>query len=183
MSVGFPLYALQTLHPGANVGGYLWAAVAAGSTIGTFALGGRAIREAHRPLLRAAGRVGTAWPPARTLVLGFLLILFTGFLERPAYSGKIALRQRPPAARRPRQVLTTLSSARIVAASAVAAIGPHPRRDRPDHRLHRDHLLAAAIGASGDNSLHQPQPGAGKHEPAVAGRPCWKPLKGKVRSV
>ena len=58
-----------------------------------------------------------------TFVLGCLLILVTGFLEGPAYSGTIALRQRltPPAIRG--QVLTTLSSVGMVAASAGAAIG------------------------------------------------------------
>ena len=36
MMVGFPLYAARTLH----AGGYLWAALALGSIVGTFALAG-----------------------------------------------------------------------------------------------------------------------------------------------
>ena len=48
MSVTFPLYAARTLHAGAHAGGYLWAAVAGGSLIGTFALRGK-------PTLRRVG--------------------------------------------------------------------------------------------------------------------------------
>jgi MFS family permease len=63
------------------------------------------------------------WPPADTLALGILLIAFTGFVEGPAYSGTIALRQRltPPAVRA--QVMTTLTGVALVASSAGAAIG------------------------------------------------------------
>jgi MFS family permease len=123
MSVGFPLYASRTLGVGANAAGYLWAAVAAGSTIGTFALAGRPSVRRIGASYAILGISALLWPLADTLVLGFLLILLTGFLEGPAYSGTIALRQRltPPAVRG--QVLTTLSSLGMVAASAGAAIG------------------------------------------------------------
>ena len=123
MSVGFPLYAVRTLHAGANAAGYLWAAVAAGSTIGTFVLAGRPSTRRIGGSYAVLGLSALVWPLADTLVLGFLLILVTGFLEGPAYSGTIALRQRltPPAVRG--QVLTTLSSVGMVAASAGAAIG------------------------------------------------------------
>lgn len=63
------------------------------------------------------------WPLADTLVVGLALILLTGFLEGPAYSGAIALCQRhsPPAVRA--QVLTTVSGFSGLALSAGAAVG------------------------------------------------------------
>jgi hypothetical protein len=64
-----------------------------------------------------------AWPLVHALVPGFALVLLTGFLEGPAYSGSIAVRQReaPPALRA--QVLTTISGVTLVAASAGSALG------------------------------------------------------------
>jgi len=123
MLVGFPLYAVQTLHSAAHATGYLWAAVAGGSILGTFILHGR-------PSLRRVGlSYGTLglsallWPLAGSLAAGFALILLTGFLEGPAYSGTIALRQRyaPLAARA--QVMTTVTSIQQLMMSAGAAIG------------------------------------------------------------
>jgi predicted MFS family arabinose efflux permease len=63
------------------------------------------------------------WPLAGALAVGIALIGFTGFLEGPAYSGTIALRQRhaPPAARA--QVMTTVMSISQLALSAGAALG------------------------------------------------------------
>ena len=123
MLVGFPLYAVRTLHSPAHTSGYLWAAVAAGSILGTFAL--------HAPpTLRRVGfsygilgLSALLWPLAGSLVAGVLLIGLTGFLEGPAYSGTIALRQRhaPPAARA--QVMTTVASLSALMMSAGAALG------------------------------------------------------------
>lgn len=129
MSVGFPIYAAHDLRAGASSSGYLWAAVAGGSILGTFAF------QRAPSLLRIGlsyGVLGISallWPLAGALVVGILLIGLTGFLEGPAYSGTIALRQRyAPAAVRA-QVMTTITSAAMVAASAGAAVGgalPHP---------------------------------------------------------
>lgn len=109
MVVGFPVYAVRTLHSEAHVSGYLWAAVAAGSTLGTFVL-------RRRPSLRRVaasyvvlGMSALAWPLADSLALGILLIGTTGFLEGPAYSGTIALQQRHVPAAVRAQVLTTVS--------------------------------------------------------------------------
>ena len=52
-----------------------------------------------------------------------ILILFTGFLEGPAYSGTIALRQRYAPAGSRAQVMTTLSSISQLMVSAGAVIG------------------------------------------------------------
>lgn len=123
MLVGFPLYAVQKLHSAPHTSGYLWAAMAAGSILGTFILHGP-------PSLRRVGisygilaLSALLWPLAGTLMVGIALILFTGFLEGPAYSGTIALRQRhaPPGARA--QVMTTVTSAQQLTMSAGAAIG------------------------------------------------------------
>ena len=123
MYIGFPLYAVQILHSPAHTSGYLWGAVAAGSILGTFVLHGP-------PLLRRVGLsygiLGLSallWPLAGSLAIGIALIGLTGFLEGPAYSGTIALRQRhtPPAGRA--QVMTTLSSISQLMVSLGAVIG------------------------------------------------------------
>ena len=122
MNIGFPLYAVRVLHAGAHASGYMWAAVAAGSITGTFVLAGQpSLRRIGLSYL-ALGVSALAWPLAHALVLGVALIAVTGFLEGPAYSGTIALRQRhaPPAVRA--QVMTTLGAANLVAVSAGAAI-------------------------------------------------------------
>jgi MFS family permease len=123
MVVGFPLYAVQTLHSQAHVSGYLWAAVAGGSILGTFVLHGppglRRVGFSYGIL----GLSALLWPLAGTLAVGIALIGFTGFLEGPAYSGTIALRQRhaPPEARA--QVMTTVMSISQLMLSAGAALG------------------------------------------------------------
>jgi MFS family permease len=122
MAIGFPLYALHTLHAAAHNSGYMWAAVAFGSIVGTFAFRGSA---SLRRIARSYGVLGLSaltWPLAHALALGILLIALTGFLEGPAYSGTIALRQRltPPSVRA--QVMTTLSSGAMIGFSVGAAI-------------------------------------------------------------
>lgn len=123
MLIGFPLYAVQTLHSQAHASGYLWAAVAAGSIIGTFVLHGPPSLRRIGLSYGILGLSALLWPLAGTLVLGIALIGLTGFLEGPAYSGSIALRQRhsPPEARA--QVLTTVSGFSGLALSAGAAVG------------------------------------------------------------
>jgi MFS family permease len=123
MLIGFPLFAIQTLHSPAHASGYLWAAVAAGSILGTFVL--------HGP--PTLGRVGLSyailglsallWPLAPTLTIGVALIGLTGFLEGPAYSGTIALRQRHAPATVRAQVMTTLTGISGLTLAAGAALG------------------------------------------------------------
>lgn len=123
MAVGFPLYAARNLHAGVHAGGYLWAAMAAGSTVGTFAF--RRDPSATR-IAASYGVLGCSallWPLAGSLAPGVALIALTGMLEGPAYSGTIALRQRhaPPAVRG--QVMTMLIGVAIVAGAAGSAVG------------------------------------------------------------
>jgi MFS family permease len=123
MNLGFPLYAVHWLHVGAHNSGYLWAAVAGGSILGTFALHGAPSPRRIGFSYTILGLSALLWPLAHVLILGILLVGLTGFLEGPAYSGTIALRQRlaPPAVRG--QVINTLAGANMVAVAAGSAIG------------------------------------------------------------
>ncbi len=122
MNVGFPLYAARISHGGAHISGYMWAAVGAGSALGTFVLAGPATLRRIGSSYAALGLSALLWLLAHSPVLGVGLVGLTGFLEGPAYSGTFALRQRhaPPAVSA--QVITTLGSANLVAVSAGAAI-------------------------------------------------------------
>ena len=60
MLIGFPLYAAQMLHSAPHASGYLWAAVAAGSILGTFVLHGPPGMRRVWLLLRDPGPVGGA---------------------------------------------------------------------------------------------------------------------------
>ena len=123
MTVGFPLYAVRSLHAGANASGYLWAAVAVGSILGTFILAGRPSLTRVAVSYGALALSALAWPLAHTLVIGILLIGVTGVLEGPAYSGTIALRQRHTPAAVRAQVMTTLQGGGLVALGAGAVVG------------------------------------------------------------
>jgi Major Facilitator Superfamily len=122
MGIGFPLYAERTLHAGAHAGGYLWAAMAAGSIIGTFALAGKPTPSRVARSYLAVGGSALLWPLAHGLALGILLLCATGITEGPAYSGSIAIRlRRTPQAVRG-QVAMTLVGIALVAASAGTAV-------------------------------------------------------------
>jgi MFS family permease len=130
MVITFPLYAERALHVGRNAAGYLWAAIALGSIVGTFALSARA--GARHPTA-SRGRIAVSyvavalssllWLLAGSLAAGLALIGLTGLLEGPSYAGVITLRQRlaPSAART--QVLNTLASLSMVANSTGSALG------------------------------------------------------------
>jgi predicted MFS family arabinose efflux permease len=123
MLIGFPLYAAQMLHSAPHASGYLWAAVAGGSILGTFVLHGPPGMRRVGFSYGILGLSALLWPLAGALAVGIALIGFTGFLEGPAYSGTIALRQRhaPSAARA--QVMTTVTGVSQLALSAGAALG------------------------------------------------------------
>jgi MFS family permease len=123
MAVGFPLYAVETLHAPAHTSGYLWAALGAGSILGTFGLRGAPTLRRVGASYGALAVSALVWPLAPDLAFGIALITLTGFLEGPAFSGTVALRQRyaPPAARA--QMMTTLTGIAMIASSAGAVIG------------------------------------------------------------
>ena len=123
MAIGFPLYAARTLNSGTHAGGYLWAAVGAGSIAGTFGLRAAASLRRIAAYYVILGLSALLWPLVHELALGVALVGLTGFLEGPAYSDTIALRQRltPPAVRA--QVMTTIGGFTIVAAAAGSAAG------------------------------------------------------------
>jgi hypothetical protein len=122
MNLGFPLYAVHTLHAGTHATGYMWAAVAGGSLVGTFALSGPSTLRRIGGSYAALGISALLWPLAHALVVGVALIGFTGFLEGPAYSGTVSLRSRHAPAAVRAQVVTTLTGANLVAVSAGAVI-------------------------------------------------------------
>ena len=123
MLVGFPLYAVRMLHAPAHASGYLWAAMAGGSIIGTFGFRGRPSLTRSAASYAAVGLSALLWLLGASLLAGVALITLSGVLEGPAYSGAIVLRQRtaPPAVRA--QVMTTLTSLSGVALSAGGAVG------------------------------------------------------------
>jgi MFS family permease len=123
MLVGFPVYAVQQLHSRAHASGYLWAAVAAGSILGTFVLHGPPTLRRVGFSYGILGLSALLWPLAETLWAGIALIGMTGFLEGPAYSGTIALRQRHAPAAVRAQVMTTLTGVSGLTIAAGAALG------------------------------------------------------------
>ncbi len=122
LNVSFPAFGL-TLGAGADTAGYMWAAVAAGSMVGGFA-----IRQRRDP--RSAGIFiggcflamavsAVFWPLAGGLAVALVLIFLTGVLDGPGLVGLISIRQRlaPPQLRA--AIFTTASSMH----SAEIAIG------------------------------------------------------------
>lgn len=150
MVVGFPLYAARNLHAGAHSSGYLWAGLALGSIIGTFALAGPPSLRRLGASYGALALSSLLWPLAGSLLLGVALVTLTGILEGPAYSGTIALRQRltPPGVRA--GVMSTLNAVTLVANSLGSALAG--LLDRPLWLVFAflaANLVAAGIAAAG----------------------------------
>ncbi len=122
LSIGFPAYAIS-VGAGAHVAGYMWAAVAAGSMVGGFALAGRPAALQPRFLIGgyflAMALSAAIWPLAGSVGVALGLIFATGVLDGPGLVGLISIRQRlaPPQVRA--QIFSTASSLH----SAVIAIG------------------------------------------------------------
>jgi predicted MFS family arabinose efflux permease len=122
LNVGFPAYALK-IGAHAHTAGYMWAAVAAGSMIGGFALGTRQGRVAQRFVIGGYFLVmaasAAAWPLAGSVAVALPLIFFTGVLDGPGLVGLISIRQRLAPTHLRAQVFSTASSLH----SAVIAVG------------------------------------------------------------
>lgn len=107
MMVGFPVYAVHSLNSGHNAAGYLWAALAVGSIAGT-ALFARGI-DPRRMAVSYVGYAASAllWLLADSLGLAIGLVLLTGVLEGPGFTGAIGLPQRLAPAHARSAVLST----------------------------------------------------------------------------
>jgi predicted MFS family arabinose efflux permease len=111
LNISLPAFGLA-LGAGAHTAGYMWAAVAAGSMLGGFAIRQRA-RSAGVFIgaCFAAMAVSAAlWPLAGGLAVALILIFVTGVLDGPGLVGLISIRQRlaPPQLRA--AIFTTASS-------------------------------------------------------------------------
>jgi predicted MFS family arabinose efflux permease len=126
LNVGFPAYALA-LGAGAHASGYMWAAVAAGSMVGGFALRARPARLAPRFLIGGYFLVMAAsaavWPLAGTAAVALTLIFITGVLDGPGLVGLISIRQRLAPAHLRAQIFSTANSlhSAVIAAGAAGA--------------------------------------------------------------
>ena len=121
LNIGFPAFAIA-VGAGAHVAGYMWAAIAAGSLVGGFALVGR---PAGKPRFLIGGYFlamaasAALWPLAGSVPVALVMIFLTGVLDGPGLVGLISIRQRlaPPHLRA--QIFSTANSLH----SALIAIG------------------------------------------------------------
>jgi len=170
LNVGFPAYALS-VGAAAHVAGYMWAAVAAGSLLGGFALAGRPTTAPPRFLIGGYFLVMAAsaalWPLAGTVAVALSMIFVTGVIDGPGLVGLISIRQRLAPAHLRAQIFTTASSMHA-AVTAVGAAGA----GLIQRALGTDALLftwASLIGIAGVLALwSQTEPGAGASPPADA---------------
>ncbi|HEX5225625.1 MAG TPA: MFS transporter [Solirubrobacteraceae bacterium] len=129
--VAFPAYALS-VGARASSAGYMWAAIALGSTVSAFALRARALRLTPRVLVGGSFLVmgvGVAvWPLADDLAVALVLVLLTGLLDGPSFVALLALRQRATPEHLRGQIFSTAQSLSL-AASALGTAGAGPFRD------------------------------------------------------
>lgn len=120
--VSLPAFALA-VGAGAHASGYMWAAVAAGSMVGGFAIRQRRAGRSQGVFIGfcflAMSVSAALWPLAATLAVALVLIFVTGVLDGPGLVGLISIRQRlaPPHLRA--AIFTSATSVH----SAVIAIG------------------------------------------------------------
>lgn len=117
MTVSFPLFAVEHLGGERSDAGYMWAAFAAGSTVGALALV-RVQRRIppERIVLAGYALFGTAmltWPLADSLPALLVLIAVAGLADGPALAAQFALRQQvvPPSLYG--QVFTTAAGLKV----------------------------------------------------------------------
>jgi MFS family permease len=162
LNVGFPAYALA-VGAGAHVSGYMWAAVAAGSMLGGFALAGRPAAAQPRFLiggyLLAMAASAALWPLAGSVAAALVMIFLTGVLDGPGLVGLISIRQRLAPAHLRGQIFSTASSLHAaVTAAGAAGAGLFQRAFGTDALLL---AWAALIGIAGLIALlSQTQPGS-----------------------
>lgn len=122
--VSLPAFAVK-IGAGAHASGYMWAAVAAGSMLGGFAIRQRGSARSSAAFIGgcfvAMAAFGALWPLAGSLAVALALIFLTGVLDGPGLVGLISIRQRlaPPHLRA--AVFTTATSMHSAEAAAGAA--------------------------------------------------------------
>jgi predicted MFS family arabinose efflux permease len=129
LTVAFPFFAVDVLGEGRSAAGYLWAAFAAGSTLGALAL--VRFQTRWRPEVVVIGVIGALgilmllWPLAGTLPVALALIALTGMVDGPGFAAQFTVRQRWTPRQLHGQVFTTAASLKVGAFSLGAALaGP-----------------------------------------------------------
>jgi MFS family permease len=129
MTVTFPLFAVEHLGGESSDAGYMWAAFAVGSTVGTLTLVRLQRRFPPARIVLAGyaifGLLMLTWPLADTLPVLLVLIAAAGLADGPALAAQFAVRQQlvPPSLYG--QVFTTAAGLKVGAFAAGAALaGP-----------------------------------------------------------
>ena len=129
LTVAFPLFAVDHLGGQASDAGYMWAAFAAGSTVG--ALGLVRIQRRFEPWwiviggLAAFGALMLLWPLASSLPVALALIALAALADGPALAATFAVRQQVVPGELYGQVFTTASGIKVGSFSVGAALaGP-----------------------------------------------------------
>jgi MFS family permease len=129
MTVAFPLFAVEHLGGERSEAGYMWAAFAAGSTIGALALVRLQRRiPPERIVLTGYALFGAAmltWPLAGSLPVLLVLVAVAGLADGPALAAQFAVRQQvvPPSLYG--QVFTTAAGLKVGSFAVGAALaGP-----------------------------------------------------------
>ncbi len=129
MTVTFPLFAVEHLGGARSDAGFMWAAFAAGSTVGALALVRLQRRiPPERIVLAGYALFGAAmltWPLADSLAVLLVLIAVAGLADGPALAAQFAVRQQvvPPSLYG--QVFTTAAGLKVGSFAMGAALaGP-----------------------------------------------------------
>jgi predicted MFS family arabinose efflux permease len=125
--IAFPLFAVRSLDAAQSTSGYLWAAFALGSMLGTLGLirlqTGRSPTSVVLTATAISGAVVLTWPLAGSLAVALLLVAAAGIAYGPGLSSTFAVRQlaTPPELRG--QVFMTAASLKTASWAAGSAIG------------------------------------------------------------
>ncbi len=117
LTVAFPFFAVDALGEGRSAAGYLWAAFAAGSTIGAITM----VRLQNRWRADAIviggiaglGALMLTWPLASALPVALVLIMLAGMADGPGFAATFAVRQRWTPRDLHGQVFTTAASLKV----------------------------------------------------------------------
>ncbi len=129
LTVAFPFFAVDELGESRSAAGFLWAAFAAGSTVGAIGLVGFQTRfRPHAVVIGAIAGLGVAmmlWPLAGALPVALGLIALAGLVDGPGFAAQFAVRQRWTPPELHGQVFTTAASLKVGSFAIGAALaGP-----------------------------------------------------------